>query len=45
MAWRIGQAFIFWETCRNGYDTDGVSSVVRHRENEAGVKIRYAGRV
>jgi hypothetical protein len=45
IAWRIGQAFLFWETYEKGCDTDDVSSVVRLREDEAGVKARYAGRV
>jgi 3-hydroxyisobutyrate dehydrogenase-like beta-hydroxyacid dehydrogenase len=31
------------ETCDRGYDTDDISSVVRLREDEAGIKIRYAG--
>ena len=30
------------ETCDKGYDTDDISSVVRLREDEAGIKIRYA---
>ncbi len=32
------------ETCDKGYDADDISSVVRLREEEAGVKIRYAGK-
>jgi 4-hydroxybutyrate dehydrogenase / sulfolactaldehyde 3-reductase len=32
------------ETCDKGYATDDLSSVVRVREDEAGVKIRFAGK-
>lgn len=42
----VGQGLLtsLKETCDKGYDTDDISSVVRLREEEAGVKIRYAGK-
>lgn len=32
------------ETCARGYATDDIASVVRLREEQAGIKVRYAGK-
>jgi len=40
----LGLQVALRETCERGYDTDDISSVVRLREDEAAIKIRYAGK-
>lgn len=40
----VGLYAALQETCERGYATDDIASVVRVREGEAGVKVRYAGR-